>query len=269
MRKIVFLLLLMLTMVAGAHDFEVDGIYYNMYGDNEVYVTFQGSAYYSYDNEYIGNVTIPETVTNNGSTYTVTAIGDGAFHSCSGLTSITIPNLVDTIGTAAFRGCRSLTSITIPNSVTFIGHYAFEFCSGLTSVTFGNSVTYIGTYAFDGCTGLTSITIPNSVKSIGYHAFRGCSKLETLNFNAISCEDFSSTYKPFDNLNITTINIGDNVQRIPARFAYSLDSLTNVSIGNSVSIIGESAFSYCRGLTSITIPNSVTSIGDFVFAGCI
>ena len=62
----------------------------------------------------------------------VISIGDYAFHGCSGLTSITIPDSVTSIGRYAFRGCRGLTSITIPDSVTSIGDYAFEGCSGLT-----------------------------------------------------------------------------------------------------------------------------------------
>ena len=56
-----------------------------------------------------------------------------------------------------FASCSGLTSITIPNSVTSIGEHAFVYCSGLTSVTIGNSVTSIGDRAFDGCSGLTSI----------------------------------------------------------------------------------------------------------------
>ena len=65
----------------------------------------------------------------------VTSIGDWAFQSCWGLTSITIPNSVTSIGDDAFSSCSGLTSITIPNSVTSIGDRAFHMCSSLTSVT--------------------------------------------------------------------------------------------------------------------------------------
>ena len=41
--------------------------------------------------------------------------------SCTGLTSITIPNSVTSIGGYAFYSCSSLTSVTIPDSVTSIG----------------------------------------------------------------------------------------------------------------------------------------------------
>ena len=68
----------------------------------------------------------------------------GAFYDCSGLTSITIGNGVDSIGEYAFYYCSGLTSITIPDSVTTIGYSAFRWCSGLTSITIPNSVTTIG-----------------------------------------------------------------------------------------------------------------------------
>ena len=99
MKKLFTLLLaLVATSALWAEDFEVDGIYYNILSDktNEVEVTYCGSNYYDYD-EYSGSVTIPEIVTYNGTTYSVTSIGDYAFSSCTGLTSITIPNSVTSI----------------------------------------------------------------------------------------------------------------------------------------------------------------------------
>ena len=204
--KLTFLLIVLMSMVgakAFAHDIEVknaDGktIYYTyMNNTTELAVSYRGSSYSSYSNEYSGVVNIPESVTYNGTTYpvtsignyafdgctgltsvtipnSVTSIGDFAFYVCSGLTSVTIGNSVKSIGYHAFDGCKKLTSVTIPNSVTSIGDFAFYVCSGLTSVTIGNSVKSIGDYAFYKCSSLTSLTIPNSVTSIGSSAFSGC-----------------------------------------------------------------------------------------------
>ena len=145
-----------------AEDFEVDGIYYNILSEeNKTVEVTKG------DNKYTGAVAIPETVTYEDVTYWVTSIGGGAFHDCSGLTSIEIPNSVTSIGEWAFFSCTGLTSVEIPNSVTSIGHYAFRDCSGLTSIEIPNGVTSIGDYAFYDCSRPTSIEIPNSVTSIG------------------------------------------------------------------------------------------------------
>ena len=236
-------------------------------------VTYRGSYYNSYANEYKGNVVIPATVTYGGKTYSVTSIGSSAFKGCSGLTSVTIPNSVTNIGYSAFRGCSGLTSVTIPNSVTSIGNYAFDGCSGLTSVTIGNSVTSIGSYAFDGCSSLTSVTIGNSVTSIGSYAFGYCSGLTSVVWNAKNCADCSSSYgsdAPFYNIKsqITSFTFGSEVEHIPAYLCYGMENLTSVTIGNSVTSIGDQAFYNCSGLTSVTIGNSVTSIGDKAFRGC-
>jgi hypothetical protein len=62
-------------------------------------------------------------------------IGNRAFISCTGLTSIVIPDSVTSIGNDAFRGCTGLTNIVIPDSVTSIGAWAFQGCTNLTTVT--------------------------------------------------------------------------------------------------------------------------------------
>ena len=174
MKNLITCLLLLLALLlpanAAAYDFEVDGIYYNING-NEATVTSDGYRSYS------GIVTIPDAVTYNGTTYSVTAIGENAFRSCSDMTGVIIPNSVITIGASAFLDCDLLRSVTIPNSVTRILQYAFDGCDLLKSVTIPNSVTYIGCHAFRFCRNLTSITIPHSVACIKFEAFYGCYRL--------------------------------------------------------------------------------------------
>ena len=145
--------LLLSAATATAHDFEVNGIFYNKNEDenNTASVTYKGSSYDAYANEYSGAVTIPSKVTYEEITYSVTSIGSDAFSYCSGLTSVVIPNSVTSIGIEAFWYCSGLTSVEIPNSVTSISVFAFWGCIGLTSVSIGNSVTKIGDYAFYGC----------------------------------------------------------------------------------------------------------------------
>ena len=64
----------------------------------------------------------------------VTSIGKRAFHGCTSLKVIEIPNSVEHIGEHAFSGCTSLESIEIPKGVTSIGRGAFQGCTVLQSI---------------------------------------------------------------------------------------------------------------------------------------
>lgn len=165
-----------------AHDFEVDGIYYNIASSTDltVAVTFKGSSYSEYSNEYSGIVSIPESVTYESTTYSVTSIGDNAFKDCSSLTAITLPKGVTSIGYMAFNGCGSLTAISIPETLTSIEGWAFEGCSHLTSITLPENVESIGGGAFYGCSSLASINIPEKVTIIWDHTFYNCSSLTSI-----------------------------------------------------------------------------------------
>ncbi len=137
-KKLFILLFALVASVSAiyASDTKVDGIWYDFDNtNNTATVTYRGGRHDSYSNEYSGSVVIPASVTYNGTTYSVTSIGNSAFYECSSLTSVTIGNSVTSIGDGAFQYCSSLTSVTIGNSVTSIGYDAFYYCSSLTSIT--------------------------------------------------------------------------------------------------------------------------------------
>ena len=254
-----------IDVLGAGRNFVQDGIRYSVNNDGKT-MTMCGPEKSKED--FIGDLVIPETVTFEGVTCTVTSIGYAAFCGCKGLTSLTIPNSVTSIGSDAFSGCSGLTSVSIPNSVTEIGHKAFEYCSGLTSLTIPNSVTKIDAWAFGGCSGLTSLTIGNSVATIGFNAFEGCTSLTSVTWNAKNCGDFGDTDKRFGSNKIKSIIFGNEVEHIPARLCWGLKDLTSVTIPNSVTSIGKMAFCGCEGLTSLNIPNSVTEIGEMAFYDC-
>ena len=145
--------LLLCSETMNAHDFEVDGIYYNILSENNktVEVTFKGDTYSSKANEYTDSITIPQKVDYEGNEYAVTRIGTEAFRGCFKLLSVNIPNGVVTIGQQAFGGCQKLTSVAIPEGVTSIGNYTFQDCTSLTSVVIPEGVTSIGNYTFMYC----------------------------------------------------------------------------------------------------------------------
>ena len=255
----------------------VDGLYY----DGMLYykITKSNPAEVSLckADESVVTVEIPAYVNIDGKRYTCTSIAEDVFRGCSGLTSVTIPNCVETLGSYAFSMCEGLTTITIPNSVTSIGDGTFGGCSGLTSVSLGNSLTSIGEFAFSGCSGLTSLTIGNGVTSIGELAFSHCSGLTSLTIGNSLTNIGNSAFSECSGL--TSINVEAGNAKYDSRENCNgiIETATNTlivgckstSIPNSVTCIGENAFAGCASLPSITIPNSVTVIGDGAFNGCL
>ena len=101
-------LLLSCGCVAGAQDFEVDGICYKITSESEksVFVANNPNCY--------GLAVIPETVSYFNTFYFVTAIGNCAFFSCGSITGIILPNTLTAVEEDAFSGCGALADIVLP-----------------------------------------------------------------------------------------------------------------------------------------------------------
>lgn len=187
--------ILCLSISASAYDFEVDGIYYNFtsMSNLEVGVTYKNLTEiygHGYRNtSYVGNITIPETVTYNNRTYKVTSIEKGAFgggygldydssvdnHGCK-ITSINLPSSIRTIDDFAFQNCRELSEVSLPESLETIGYYTF-YSTSIRKVIIPNNVRNIGDFSFADCNLLANVIIGNNIKEIGSYAFSGDNKL--------------------------------------------------------------------------------------------
>lgn len=183
----------------------------------------------------------------------VTSIGDNAFYSCYGLSSIEIPNSVTSIGSNAFSGCYELTSIELPNSIISIGDGAFTFCDSLTSIEIPVSVSSIGEMVFSGCSSLEQIVVASN--NAYYDSRENCNAIIETSTNTLlaGCKN--------------TI-IPNSVSALGNGAFNDCNGLTSIEIPNSVTSIGDMVFSYCMGLTSIVFSNSLTSIGNDAFGGC-
>ena len=101
-----------------AYHFQSGDLYYDITSYNTVAVTYQ--EYWSSTNyQGLSTATIPETVTYNGTTYSVTKIGSSAFHDCSSLIDIycyatTPPVCVEDTDYSSFVGVSKHSYIHVP-----------------------------------------------------------------------------------------------------------------------------------------------------------
>ena len=84
-----------------------DGIIYTLNNSNNTAILNTSNQ----TRDFTLNVplTIPNTITYDNISYSVTSIGSSAFQSNSSLTSISIPNNISSIGTSAFQDCSGMT----------------------------------------------------------------------------------------------------------------------------------------------------------------
>jgi hypothetical protein len=152
----------------------------------------------------------------------VTSLGGYAFHSCSALVSVNMPN-VTSLGNYAFCNCSALTNIDLPH-ITTLSQYSFQYCKALTSVNMPN-VTGIKSSGFDGCSALTSLDMPN-VTSIGGGAFYN-SKLGVLVLRASQVCTLAHT-NAFTNTPFASGGTGGTVY-VPQALIESYQTATNWS----------------------------------------
>lgn len=186
---------------------------------------------------------------------TIAEIGEFSF-ARSGLTSVTLPDGLETIGYGAFYHCDGLREVEIPDSVQTIGPYAFantpwltewmngsgdEFLivgdgillayrGGSSKITIPEGVRTIAQGCFSGHTGIVSVSLPSSLEVICEEAFADCRNLSSMTggVNVKKIED-----RAFAGCPLTTVKLGPNVAEVGLR---AFDTTGTLQEGNAVTL---------------------------------
>ena len=212
---------------------------------------------------------------------TVTEIGAFAFADCTSLKDFTIPDGIKSIGEEAFYN-SGITSLVVPESVETIDKLAFSHMANLTNVTFpaGCGITFsdcknlktakitgnptvIDNYMFYECSQLTDFEIPGSVKKIGYAAFYNTALKEAV-IPASVTEIDDWAFGECQNLEKAVLS--DGLKSIGGAAFYECPELTDSNIPDSVTTLGDFAFGWCPKLKDMTIPDTIDNFGKCVFA---
>lgn len=232
------------------YNFEVNGIYYRITSNTTVETIWKsrvtsglGSIKYT---KYIeGDVVIPENVTNNGTTFQVTAIGANTFNG-QDITNYTLPTSVTNIGSLAFASTL-LETVTVPTSVETLAGDAFHNTPWERAQP-EMAPIYIGSFLYwykstDPNIDLSQIdfTIPEGITGICTGAMQGrCMK---------------------------SVMFPSSLRRIDS-YAFSGDYNTEFgSLPDGLQYVGLEAFDGCQKLNWDEFPASVTYIGKDAFKG--
>lgn len=99
-----------------------------------------------------------------------------AFNERGAIDKVVLPPTLKKIGSYAFQR-TSLTSVNIPDNVETIEEAAFRQIKQLQEVHLPDSLTSLGRYAFAECRSLRTVKIPTKLKEIPWYAFRVCKQL--------------------------------------------------------------------------------------------
>ena len=192
-------LLAVCSLSATAQRFTVDGFTYQPIGGDRVALVESSVQE--------GEVTLPQSVVNDGKTYvlttigesvfanstitsidmptTVTKIGKEAFHYCMSLVTVKGTENVDSIMGQAFATCRQMKTMDWPKALKFVGPHAFTYDSSITFDLFLPRSITLEEGALEGMFKVGAITLDGQPAYVGAETFSGLDALTTFNINAI------------------------------------------------------------------------------------
>lgn len=281
------------AFAASAQTFTQNGLVFDVLSATDKTVSVKTSS------TAITKADIPENVTNNGVTYTVTEFAAEAFANCSALKEVSIPKSIKVSNTKAFYYCSDLervnvadpgafaqidfaapnanpvyysesmycdgkvvTEVIVPEGATKIGNYSLYYNDPITKVVLPSTVVEFGKSCFDNLPNLVSLNIPPRLTTIGESALSS-TMLDSVILPATVAK--IGQYSFFRMEQLKKIVIPNTIDTLPYQFLGSTKMLEKFDFSPTLKAID--GFAFCEsGLKEVVIPNTVKYIGEQAFS---
>ena len=174
----------------------------------------------------------------------VTEIAEDAFQFCENLTSVEIPDTVQTIGKNAFWNCHKLQHVTLPKNLAAVGDNCFRSCGLLAELEIPATLQEIGLDAFCDTAWLKNQQTENPLVQVNH-----------ILIDATTCSG-------------TAVEVPDGVTEIGNFAFYNCGNLQKIMLPASVTKIDWGAFWQCSGLETLTVQGNLAKIGESAFSDC-
>lgn len=190
-----------------------------------------------------------------------------AFEKCEKLVTVRIPNKVKTIESFAFQA-TGLTSIIIPDSVESIGSHVFARCLNLVNAVIGDGLKATGMFTFSKCINLQAVQLGRELELIECGAFEYCIRLPFITFPNKLQSILDSAFLSCESLSSFKFSFPDSLESIGNYSFSECSNLKTVYIGDNIQYLGRRAFGTCKGLETLVLSENVAWIECNAFAEC-
>lgn len=209
---------------------------------------------YAFQKTSLTSVNIPDNVET---------IAEYAFSNARQLQEVHLPDSLTSLGNYAFEECRSLRTVKIPAKLKEIPWYAFQHCKSLQSVELHDGITGIGDYSFNNCD-LREMTLPKSTTWVGGNAFNGNTNLSKVTLNEGLIDIWAEA---FYNTAIDTLNCPSTLRNIRNSAFAGCRNLRQINLNEGLTRIEVNALANNKA-TEIVLPSSLEYCAGAAFDGC-